>query len=492
MKSCREVSQLLRHHQTIFPQMSLLRSLASRAALGASNLDWLRRHSSAHRNLGTLLTRSSAVLSFCSADRSAISPKDVPVRSFRTSSLSHQKKRDFYEVLGVPKTAAQKDIKKAYYQLAKKYHPDTNKNDPQASKKFQEVSEAYEILSDESKRKTYDQWGTAGDNYPPPPGSGAGSPGAQYGGFSPGGGAGAGGFGGFSGQIDPEELFRRIFGDRFTGAGAGNFENVDDFNESGSGFGRSQEIMMDLTFTQAARGVNKDVRINITDTCPKCNGSKCEPGTKPTKCPSCNGSGMETISTGPFVMRSTCRQCRGTRVFIKNPCIDCEGKGKTVQRKTVTVPVPAGVEDGQTVRMPVGNKEIFVTFRVSRSDIFRREGADVHSDVEISIAQAALGGTLKIDGIYEDHQITIPPGTSSHTKINLPAKGIKKLNSYGYGDHYVQVKIKVPKRLTEKQKSLLEAYAETEKGSKGTTGRSTDVKDSSSASSTQSRERSQA
>lgn len=142
--------------------------------------------------------------------------------------------------------------------------------------------------------------------------------------------------------------------------------------------------------------------------------------------------------------------------------------------------------------MPVGNKEIFVTFRVSRSDIFRREGADVHSDVEISIAQAALGGTLKIDGIYEDHQITIPPGTSSHTKINLSAKGIKKLNSYGYGDHYVQVKIKVPKRLTEKQKSLLEAFAETEKGSKGTTGRSTDVKDSSSASSTQSRERSQA
>lgn len=380
-------------------------------------------------------------------------------RHLYVSATSLQARRNYYEVLGVPKTSSQKDIKKAYYQLAKKYHPDTNKNDPQAQKKFQEVSEAYEILSDESKRKQFDQWGTTGDYQFPGAGGSAGP--------SPGAGAGApgGGFGGFSGNIDPEELFRRIFGDQ--AFGGGNAFQEDGFADNQFGFAGTQEVMMELTFQQAARGVNKEIRVNMTDTCQKCGGNKCEPGTKPVKCPSCNGTGMETVTTGPFVMRSTCRQCRGTRVFVKNPCNECEGKGKTVQRKTVTVTVPAGVEDGQSIRLPVGTKEIFVTFRVARSDIFRRDGADVHSDAEITLSQAALGGSLKVDGIYEDHNINIPAGTSSHTKIPLPSKGIRKLNSYGYGDHYVHIKIKVPRKLTDRQKALMSAFSATEK-TKGT------------------------
>ncbi|XP_022251474.1 protein tumorous imaginal discs, mitochondrial-like, partial [Limulus polyphemus] len=224
-------------------------------------------------------------------------------------------------------------------QLAKKYHPDTNKRDPEAAKKFQEVTNAYEVLSDDKKRKQYDQFGTTADF----------------------GSAGTTGFHDFQSSIDPEELFRKIFGDLGMKTRFSDF----DFGEPQFGFGNSQEVIMNLTFREASRGVNKDVIINVPDTCSKCNGSRCEPGTEAVKCPSCNGTGMETVSSGPFVMRTTCRSCHGTRMYIKFPCTNCEGKGTTIQRKTVTVPVPAGVEDGQTVRMQVGKKELFITFKVN-------------------------------------------------------------------------------------------------------------------------------
>lgn len=171
---------------------------------------------------------------------------------------------------------------------------------------------------------------------------------------------------------------------------------------------------------------------------------RCQEGHKPVKCPYCNGTGMETISTGPFVMRSTCRACRGTRMYIKHPCTECGGKGKTQQRKAVNIIVPAGVEDGQTIRRRVGNKELFITFRVTRSDYFRRDGADIHTDADITLAQAILGGSTTIQGLYEDITIKIPPGSSSHTRIRLNNKGMRRFNSYGHGDHYVHLKIKVP------------------------------------------------
>jgi DnaJ homolog subfamily A member 3 len=372
-------------------------------------------------------------------------------------------RKNYYDILGVSKNCSAKDIKKSYYQLAKKYHPDTNK-DADASKKFQEVSEAYEVrvsrnfllfpddfnfslvfkvLSDETKRKEYDTYGQTSEEM-----------GRQGGGFRPGAGFGPQGFSQnwqYRSTIDPEELFRKIFGD--AGFNAGGFE---DFSESRFGFGAAQEVVMNLTFAQAARGVNKDIDVNVVDTCRKCNGSRCEPGTKPTKCQYCNGTGMETISTGPFVMRSTCRYCQGTRMYIKYPCTECDGKGQTVQRKRVTVPVPAGIEDGQTVRMSVGNKELFITFKVEKSRYFKRDGADVHTDAEISLSQAILGGTIRIQGVYEDQTIQVMAGTSSHHTITLKEKGLKRVNSVGSGDHYIHLKISIPKKLTDKQKALIQ------------------------------------
>jgi len=363
----------------------------------------------------------------------------------RQFSTSNHLNTDYYKVLGVSKDADQKTIKKAYYQLAKKYHPDSNKDDPNASKKFQEVSEAYEILGDDDKRAQYDTYGSAGDHF----GMG-------------------GGQGGFKSNIDPEELFRTIFGDK--GSPFGNFAN---FGQGGGGgtehfdFG-PKEYHVNLTFQQAAQGVQKDMYVSIMDTCKKCRGNGSEPGSRPERCPSCNGTGMETVSTGPFMMRSTCRRCSGKGTYNKNPCGDCRGVGQTNQRQKITVPVPAGIEDGQTVRMPVGNKEVFITFRVEKSDYFTRKGADVYTEASISIAQSALGGSIRVQGIYEDLNIQIPPSTASHTRMRMAGKGIKKVSGFGYGDHYVNIKIQPPKHLDEKQEALLKAYAELESSTPGT------------------------
>ncbi|KAM5152327.1 dnaJ homolog subfamily A member 3, mitochondrial isoform 2-T2 [Mantella aurantiaca] len=357
---------------------------------------------------------------------------------FHTTSTSCNK-TDYYQVLGVAKTASQKEIKKAYYQLAKKYHPDTNKDDPQAKEKFSQLAEAYEVLSDEMKRKQYDTYGTADFA------AGAGGGGQQYWRGGP--------------TVDPEELFRRIFGE---------FSGSSPFGDFNSIFQQPQEYVMDLTFTQAAKGVNKDISFNMTDTCQRCNGKGNEPGTKLQHCHYCNGTGMETINTGPFVMRSTCRRCGGKGSTMTNPCLSCRGSGETKQKKTVTVPVPAGVEDGQTVRMPVGKKEIFITFRVQKSPIFRRDGADIHSDLFVSISQAVLGGTSRAQGLYEPVNVAIPPGTQPDHRIRISGKGIPRMNSYGYGDHYIHIKLKIPRNLSDRQRALMLSFAEDETDVEGT------------------------
>ncbi|XP_033742693.1 protein tumorous imaginal discs, mitochondrial-like isoform X2 [Pecten maximus] len=389
------------------------------------------------------------MLTTCPAHRNCVDAIGyASVRPFHTST--RLSKRNFYDVLGVPKNADTKQIKKAYYELAKKYHPDVNKNDNNAAAKFQEVSEAYEVLSDDSKKRQYDTFGTTS-------GAGGGHPGAGFGQGQ------HGGFQGFSAS-DPEELFRNIFGDIF---GKG-FGGSTDYEESKYGFAPASEVMMDLTFLEAVRGCNKQIHLNVTDTCPRCNGRKAEPGSSVDTCPQCNGTGMETINTGPFIMRSTCRRCMGKRTIISKPCFDCQGKGKIILRKKVIVPVPAGVENGQTVRMPVGQQEVFITFKVSRSRDFRREGADIHSDVNICISQAVLGGTLKIPGVYEDILLKIPAGSHSHSRIRMTGKGAARVNSHGRGDHYIHLKIQVPKSLTDTQKAIILAFAETEKGVSGT------------------------
>ncbi|XP_024115031.1 dnaJ homolog subfamily A member 3, mitochondrial isoform X2 [Oryzias melastigma] len=364
----------------------------------------------------------------------------TPCHSFHSSSMLANK-QDFYEILGVSRSASQKDIKKAYYQLAKKYHPDTNPNDPEAKEKFAKLAEAYEVLSDELKRKQYDTYGAAGFD---PQRAGAGQ--QQY--YRAGG-----------SSIDPEELFRKIFGEFSGGMGFGDIHNM---------FDQRPEYMMELTFTEAAKGVNKELSVNIDDNCPRCGGIGNEPGTKVSLCHYCNGTGMETISTGPFMMRSSCRRCRGKGSIINTPCALCRGSGQTKKRHTVAVPVPAGVDNGQTVRMSVGTKEILITFRVQKSPVFRRNGADIHSDAFISIAQAILGGTATAPGLYETISIVIPAGCEADQVIRLQGKGIRRMNSFGYGDHYVHIKIKVPKKVTQRQRSLLLSYAEEEADVQGT------------------------
>ncbi|CAG5104412.1 Similar to l(2)tid: Protein tumorous imaginal discs, partial [Cotesia congregata] len=396
-------------------------------------------------------------------------------RNFHVTNNLLAAKANYYEVLGLSRNCSAKEIKKAYFQMAKKYHPDQNKS-PDAADKFRLVSEAYEVLSNETKRKEYDTWGATSEQM------GMGNAGFNPGSASGGGGGGQGqGYANhnwnFQSTINPEELFRKIFGE--AGFKTGNFSDFDDYADTKYGFGTAQEVIMNLTFAQAARGVNKEITLNVVDICDKCEGSRCELGTKAIKCQQCNGTGMETISTGPFVMRSTCRSCHGSRVYIKSPCRECQGKGQNVQRKKVIVPVPAGVEDGQTIRMAVGTKEVFITFRVEKSRYFRRDGADVHTDAEISLAQAALGGTIKIQGVYEDHTVQIPPGTSSHSKVRLSGKGMRKVNGVGYGDHYVNIKITVPTSLTEQQKALLMAYAELESNTPGSVFNVTSKKDGS-------------
>ncbi|KAM4834133.1 dnaJ homolog subfamily A member 3, mitochondrial-like [Thomomys bottae] len=227
-------------------------------------------------------------------------------------------------LLGVPRNASQKEIKKAYDQLAKKYHPDTNKDDPKAKEKFSQLEEAYEVLGDEVKRKQYDAYGSAGFD------PGACSSGQSYWRGGP--------------SVDTEELFRKIFGE-FSSSSFGDFQSV---------FDQLQEYIMELTFNQAAKGVNKEFTVNIIDTCERCDGKGNEPGTKLQHCHTCGGSGMETINIGPFVMCSTCRKCGGQGSIITNACLICRGTGQATQKKPVVTRVPAGVEDGQTVRMPVG------------------------------------------------------------------------------------------------------------------------------------------
>lgn len=368
-------------------------------------------------------------------------PHGVSCRSFHSSS-TRANKEDFYEVLGVSRTASQKDIKKAYYQLAKKYHPDTNPDDPDAKEKFAKLAEAYEVLSDEVKRKQYDTYGAAGFD---PGRAGAGQQ-QQY-------------YRAGTTNIDPEALFRKIFGE---------FSGGINFGDINSMFEQRPEFVMELTFNEAAKGANKNLSVNLDDDCPRCGGNGNEPGTKVSLCNFCNGTGMESINTGPFVMRSACRRCGGKGRLIYTPCVVCRGSGQTKKRQTVSVPVPSGVENNQRVRMSVGSKEIFITFRVQRSPVFRRNGADIHSDVFISVAQAVLGGTATGQGLHETISLMIPAGCQADQVIRLQGKGIRRMNSYSYGDHYVHIKIRVPKKLTRRQRSLLLSYAEEETEVQGT------------------------
>ncbi|XP_068177935.1 dnaJ homolog subfamily A member 3, mitochondrial-like [Antennarius striatus] len=355
-----------------------------------------------------------------------------PSQSFHTSSR-FAKKKDLYEVLEVSSKASQKDIKKAYYRLAKLFHPDVNPNDPVAKEKFSQVAEAYEVLSDDVKKNEYDLYGFCGSD------SNHGRPNEQryY----------------KEEDVDPEYLFRKIFEEFSAGRGVGDM------------FEQRLEFVMEVSFTEAAKGAKKLLRVKIDDTCPRCNGGGSEPGTKVSRCQYCNGTGVEAVGSDHF--KTSCRRCSGKGFIVITSCALCRGSGQNETKKTITVPVPAGVESGQTVGVVVGKTTVLITFRVQDSPLFRRDGVHIHSDLYISVAQAILGGTASTQGLHEKSiSIPIPRGCQADQVLRLQGKGIRSRNTYG--DHYLHVKIKVPTKLTSSQHSLMLKLALEETDVKGT------------------------
>ncbi|XP_027053817.1 dnaJ homolog subfamily A member 3, mitochondrial-like [Pocillopora damicornis] len=388
---------------------------------------------------------------FLSASSRKINPSFLGAisshREFHTSDPTY--KKDYYKILGVPRNADQKEIKKAYFNLAKKYHPDTNKG-ADAAEKFQEISEAYEVLSDDNKRSTYDNFGTTDFS-----GAAGGNP---YGGGNP-----------FGQGIDPEDILKNFFrgGDNPFGFGTRSGGYGSDFQEI-------QQHVLNLSFMDAAKGCNKDITTRTKVVCNRCNGKRAEPGTTYSQCPTCKGTGEETVNTGFFHMRSTCRRCGGQGVFISSPCKKCNGKGRVNETKTITIPIPAGVEDGQTVRVPVEAGEIFVTFKVNESKVFERDGANVSSTVTISFTQAILGGTIRSPGIHGEIEIKVGV---SHTVRDILMKLMCFAMIADVSIIYVLVTLRgltLNKRcfflryLNEKQKALVLAYAELEDEVSGT------------------------
>ena len=353
-------------------------------------------------------------------------------------------KRDYYEILGVGRNATEAELKKAYRTLAKQYHPDVNKDNKEAEAKFKELSEAYGILSDAEKRKQYDQFG--------------------HDAFTNG---GAGGFGGFD------------------FSGFGGFEDIFDAFMGGNSFGRRQtrkggpqrgndlKYAMDITFEEACFGVEREISITRQQSCPSCSGSGAKPGTSPETCKTCGGAGQVRVAQntpfGQFASVRACDACRGEGTIIKTPCTECGGKGKIPKKSRISLNIPAGIDDGQTISLrgegepgvkggPAG--DLYVAIRVKPHTLFKRDGYDIVSDVPISFAQAALGAEIDIQTIDGPQKQAIPEGTQTGTVFKLKGKGVRHLRSTTRGDHYLRVNIDVPLKLNGKQKELLRQFAE--------------------------------
>ncbi len=354
-------------------------------------------------------------------------------------------KRDYYDVLGVPKNASDEEIKKAYRKLAMKYHPDRNQGDAakEAEAKFKEAKEAYEMLSDGDKRAAYDQYGHAGVD-----------PNMR------GGPGGAEGFGGFA------EAFGDIFGDIF-GQGRGG--------RPGGGGGRQVfrgndlSYAMEVTLEEAATGKDAQIRIPTWDNCETCSGTGAKPGTQAKTCGTCNGQGVVQMRQGFFSVQQTCPQCRGTGKIIPEPCTTCHGQGKVKKNKTLEVKIPAGIDDGMRIRS-AGNGEpgmnggppgdLYIEIRLKKHAIFERDGDDLHCVVPVSMARAALGGEIEVPTLNGKAAIDIPEGTQHGKQFRLRGKGIKGVRSSYPGDLYCHIGVEVPVKLTEHQRKLLKELDE--------------------------------
>lgn len=357
-------------------------------------------------------------------------------------------KRDYYEVLGVSKNATADEIKHAYRKVAKKYHPDMNPGDKNAEEKFKEASEAYEVLSDPEKKARYDQFGHAA--------------------FEQGGG-GAGGFGGFDfGSGDMGDIFGDIFGDFFGGGSRSNARR------NGPRQGANLRAAVRITFDEAIRGVDKELEITLKEKCNTCGGTGAKPGTSPETCSKCNGTGQVVYTQQSMfgMVRNVqpCPDCNGTGQVIRYKCPDCSGTGYIKVRKKIKVPIPAGIDNGQSVRIrekgepginggPRG--DLLVNVNVSRHPKFQRQEYDIFSTEPITFAQAALGATIKIDTVDGPMEYTIKPGTQTDTKIRLKNKGVPSLRNKNLrGNHFVTLVVQVPERMTEAQKEALRRFQE--------------------------------
>ncbi|NBB81938.1 MAG: molecular chaperone DnaJ [Alphaproteobacteria bacterium] len=352
-------------------------------------------------------------------------------------------KQDYYETLGVSKTAGADEIKKAYRKMAMQYHPDRNPGDAQAEARFKEVNEAYDVLKDQNKRAAYDRFGHAAFD---------GSAGGR-----PGGGAGAAGFDFGAGFAD---IFDEMFGEFMGGARRGR---------GTSGRGADLRYNMEISLEEAYHGKQSTIRVPTSVVCDSCHGSGAEGGSEPVGCPTCNGMGKVRAQQGFFTIERTCPNCGGAGRVIKDPCKACGGAGRTEKERSLQVNIPAGVDDGTRIRLagegeaglrgaPPGDLYIFLSIKAH--PLFSRDGADLHCRVPIPMTTAALGGPIEVPTI-DGHKakVSIPPGTQSGAQFRLRMKGMSILRSTLRGDMYVEARVETPVNLTRRQKDLLEDFA---------------------------------
>ena len=347
-------------------------------------------------------------------------------------------KRDFYETLGVAKNASDDEIKKAYRKLAMKFHPDRNPDSKQAEDKFKEAKEAYEMLSDPQKREAYDRFGHAGVD---PNMGGAGGAGAGFG-------------GGFS------DAFGDIFGDIFGGGGR---------QRGGPQVYRGADLRynLDITLEQAANGFDTTIRVPSWDECDTCHGSGAKPGTSATTCGTCGGHGQVRMQQGFFSIQQTCPKCHGSGKVIADPCSPCAGSGRVKRNKTLEVKIPAGIDDGMRIRS-TGNGEpgmnggppgdLYVEIHIKQHAVFQRDGDDLHCEMPISFAKAALGGEIEVPTLSGKVSFSVPEGTQSGKTFRLRSKGVKGVRSGFPGDLFCHVVVETPIKLTDRQKDLLREF----------------------------------
>lgn len=354
-------------------------------------------------------------------------------------------KRDYYDVMGVPKNASEDEIKKAYRKLAKQYHPDLNPGDKNAESRFKEVNEAYEVLSDSDKRARYDQFGHAG--------------------VDPNFGGGAGG-NPFQGDFDFGDIFSSVFGGGFGGFGGRQT------NPNAPRRGSDAEAVIEITFEEAAKGCKKTISYQRVEDCAECHGSGAKAGTSPKTCPHCNGSGQVRVSQrtpfGVVQTMRTCDKCRGKGKIIDSPCKSCGGSGKVRGQKNLELNVPAGIADGQLLRVSSqGNAgvnggpsgDLLVAIRVQPHPIFERKGNDIWCDIPITFTQAALGAEVVVPTLDGDVSYQIHEGTQPGDVFKLKNKGIENLGrGRGRGDQYVRMTIEIPKNLSKEQKDILQQF----------------------------------